>query len=74
MIDLETLLRVPCVELEMGFDISPDGQRVAFSWNPEGHWEIYEIFLRFSYRWALTKPSLMMSVHLPEKLKKLASM
>jgi dipeptidyl aminopeptidase/acylaminoacyl peptidase len=45
MIDLETLLRVPCVEMEMGFDISPDGQRVAFSWNPEGRWEIYEMYL-----------------------------
>jgi dipeptidyl aminopeptidase/acylaminoacyl peptidase len=45
MIDLEALLRVPCVELEMGFDISADGQRVAFSWNPDGRWEIYEIFL-----------------------------
>ena len=45
MIDLETLLHVPCVELEMGFDISPDGQRAAFSWNPDGRWEIYEIFL-----------------------------
>jgi dipeptidyl aminopeptidase/acylaminoacyl peptidase len=45
MIDLETLLRVPCVEMEMGFDISPDGQRAAFSWNPDGSWEIYEVFL-----------------------------
>jgi len=45
MIDLGTLLRVPCVESEMGFDISPDGQRVAFSWNLDGRWEIYEIFL-----------------------------
>ena len=45
MIDLETLLRVPCVEMELGFDISPDGQRVAFSWNPDGRWEIYEVLL-----------------------------
>jgi dipeptidyl aminopeptidase/acylaminoacyl peptidase len=43
MFDLEALLRVPCVEVEMGFDISLDGQRAAFSWNPEGRWEIYEI-------------------------------
>ncbi len=42
MIDLGVLLRVPCVEVEMGFDVSPDGERVAFSWNPEGRWEIYE--------------------------------
>ena len=47
MIDLETLLCVPCVELEMGFDISPDGQRVAFSWNPDGLWEIYEVDLAY---------------------------
>jgi len=47
MIDLEALLRVPCVELEMGFDISPDGERVAFSWNPDGRWEIYEVLLRY---------------------------
>ncbi len=46
MIDLGVLLRVPCVEVEMGFDVSPDGERVAFSWNPEGRWEIYEISLR----------------------------
>jgi dipeptidyl aminopeptidase/acylaminoacyl peptidase len=45
MIDLGALLRVPCVEVEMGFDISPDGERVAFSWNPDGQWEIYEIFI-----------------------------
>ncbi len=46
MIDLGVLLRVPCVEVEMGFDVSPDGERVAFSWNPEGRWEIYEVSLR----------------------------
>ena len=45
MIDLGVLLRVPCVEVEMGFDVSPDGERVAFSWNPEGRWEIYELLL-----------------------------
>jgi dipeptidyl aminopeptidase/acylaminoacyl peptidase len=43
MIDLGALLRVPSVECEMGFDISPDGCRVAFSWNPDGQWEIFEI-------------------------------
>ncbi|MGZ6347123.1 MAG: S9 family peptidase [Anaerolineales bacterium] len=46
MIDLGVLLRVPCVEVEMGFDVSPDGERVAFSWNPEGRWEIYELSLQ----------------------------
>ncbi|TSA47057.1 MAG: hypothetical protein D4R46_01705 [Chloroflexi bacterium] len=48
MIDLGVLLRVPCVEVEMGFDVSPDGEHVAFSWNPEGRWDIYEISLRGS--------------------------
>jgi dipeptidyl aminopeptidase/acylaminoacyl peptidase len=42
MIDLGVLLRVPCVEVEMGFDVSPGGENVAFSWNPEGQWEIFE--------------------------------
>jgi dipeptidyl aminopeptidase/acylaminoacyl peptidase len=28
-----------------GFDISPDGRKVAFSWNKTGQWEIYEISL-----------------------------
>jgi dipeptidyl aminopeptidase/acylaminoacyl peptidase len=46
MIDLGVLLRVPCVEVEMGFDVSPDGEHVAYSWNPDGRWEIYEISLR----------------------------
>ncbi len=45
MIDLRTLLKVPCVEAEMGFDISPDGLRLVYSWNPKGNYEIYEILL-----------------------------
>lgn len=45
MIDLGVLLRVPCVEVEMGFDVSPDGERVAFSWNPDGRWNVYELLL-----------------------------
>lgn len=46
MLDLGALLRVPNVETDMGFDLAPDGERVAFSWNPDGRWEIYEISLR----------------------------
>lgn len=43
MIDLQTLLRVPQVDSENGFDISPDGKTLAFSWNPTGRWEIYTV-------------------------------
>ncbi|HFD39002.1 MAG TPA: S9 family peptidase, partial [Anaerolineae bacterium] len=39
--DLETLLRVPHVEPDTGFDVSPDGEQVAFSWNRTGRWEVY---------------------------------
>ncbi len=46
MIDLERLLRVPYVDPENGYDISFDGERVAFSWNLSGQWEIYEVNLR----------------------------
>ncbi|RPJ56038.1 MAG: hypothetical protein EHM12_11005, partial [Dehalococcoidia bacterium] len=42
MIALEQLLRVPYVDSENGFDISPNGAKVAFSWNLTGRWEIYE--------------------------------
>jgi dipeptidyl aminopeptidase/acylaminoacyl peptidase len=45
MLDLKTLLQVPYVESFTGFDISPDGRKVAFSWNKTGEWEIYEISL-----------------------------
>jgi len=44
-IDLESLLKTPCVDAEHPFDISPGGTRVAFSWNKSGHWEIYELCL-----------------------------
>ena len=43
MNDLELLLRTPFVDPEYGFDISPDGSKVAFSWNTTGNWEIYEM-------------------------------
>lgn len=45
VIDLEMLLQVPSVDPEGGFEISPDGKHAAFSWNPTGRWEIYEIGL-----------------------------
>jgi dipeptidyl aminopeptidase/acylaminoacyl peptidase len=45
MPNLETLLRVPYIDPYNGFDLSPDGSRVAFSWNISGRWEIYEMLL-----------------------------
>lgn len=44
-LDLEQLLKIPSVEPYNGFDFSPDGRQVAFSWNPTGQWEIYELEL-----------------------------
>jgi dipeptidyl aminopeptidase/acylaminoacyl peptidase len=42
MLNLAELLRVPYVENGLGFDISPDGKRIVFSWNKSGTWELYE--------------------------------
>ena len=41
MLDLTQLLRIPHVDA--GFDISPDGTHVAFTWNKSGDWHIYEL-------------------------------
>ena len=43
ILELESLLRIPCVDPETGFDISPDGRKVCFSWNKTGNWELYEL-------------------------------
>ncbi len=45
MITFEQLLRAPHVDSGYGFDLSPDGRRVAFSWNQTGTWELYEAAL-----------------------------
>lgn len=45
MLDLARLLRIPSVDSETGFDISPDGLKIAFSWNLTGQWEIYQVSL-----------------------------
>lgn len=41
--DLGMLLSVPHVDSDRGFEVSPDGAQVAFSWNLTGQWEIYEL-------------------------------
>jgi len=46
MLNLSQLLRVPHVDSGLKFDISPDGQRLVFSWNKSGRWELYEMSLR----------------------------
>jgi len=42
-LDLEKLMCVPYVEMNTGYDISPDGSQIAFSWNKTGHWELYTV-------------------------------
>jgi dipeptidyl aminopeptidase/acylaminoacyl peptidase len=44
-LDFERLMRVPYVNPDTGFEISPDGRFVAFSWNRTGRWEIYQLRL-----------------------------
>jgi len=48
ILDLEALLKVPYVSPDYGFDVSPDGKQVAFSWNVTGRWEIYSLPLEQS--------------------------
>jgi dipeptidyl aminopeptidase/acylaminoacyl peptidase len=47
-LSLESLLRVPSVDPDLGFDISPSGSKVVFSWNLSGYWEIYVLDLEGS--------------------------
>ncbi len=44
-LDFERLMRVPYINPDTGFEISPDGRFVAFSWNRSGQWEIYQLRL-----------------------------
>jgi Tol biopolymer transport system component len=41
MIDLEALMRVPYVEPDGEFTLSPVGDMVAYAWNPDGQWEVF---------------------------------
>jgi dipeptidyl aminopeptidase/acylaminoacyl peptidase len=41
VLPLENLLKIPFVDPYLGFEISPDGELVTFSWNRSGRWEIY---------------------------------
>lgn len=50
MLDLLRLLSVPTVDADTGYDISPDGTKIAFSWNLSGQWEIYEVSLALGGR------------------------
>lgn len=45
MIDLETLLRIPDVDITGGYCLSSDGLKVAYSWNKTGSFEIYELII-----------------------------
>jgi len=47
-LDIEELIQIPYVDMDNGYDISPDGFKVAFSWNKSGRWEIYEQSLKNS--------------------------
>lgn len=40
---LSQLLQVPNVENTLPFALSPDGERLVFSWNQSGGWELWEI-------------------------------
>ncbi len=46
ILNLPQLLRVPHIDNGLKFDISPDGQRLVFSWNKTGKWELYAMSLR----------------------------
>jgi dipeptidyl aminopeptidase/acylaminoacyl peptidase len=48
MLDLETLLRVPTLDTGLRFDLAPSGEKVLFSWNRSGSWEVYELDLHGS--------------------------
>jgi dipeptidyl aminopeptidase/acylaminoacyl peptidase len=40
-LDLSKLLKIPYLDFESGFQVSPDGKLVAYSANPSGVWQIF---------------------------------
>lgn len=54
--DLEELLTIPSVDTEGGYDFSPDGRYLAFSWNPSAQPELYLLPLEGSDPpWQITR-------------------
>ncbi|MBN1537051.1 MAG: S9 family peptidase [Anaerolineales bacterium] len=45
MLDLVKLLKIPGIDPDNNFDVSPDGKTVVFSWNISGQWELYTLSL-----------------------------
>lgn len=43
MPDLTALLRVPHVDTELKYGLSSGDEKISFSWNKSGSWEIYEL-------------------------------
>jgi dipeptidyl aminopeptidase/acylaminoacyl peptidase len=46
MLSLAKLLQIPNVDNGLRFAISPDEERIVFSWNKSGSWELYTMSLR----------------------------
>src|ERR1044071_6282102 len=43
LLNLTQLLQVPHIDNGLRFDISPDENRIVFSWNKTGTWELWEL-------------------------------
>jgi dipeptidyl aminopeptidase/acylaminoacyl peptidase len=46
MLDLLQLLKIPHIDNNLRFGLSPNGQSAVFSWNKTGRWELWELSLR----------------------------
>jgi len=47
-LDLETILKIPCVDTDHPPAVSPDGNFLAYSSDLSGEWEIYLLSLQES--------------------------